>query len=411
MEHAQSIPLAYITQSFPGLTITFIYREIAALEHKGFNITTFAIWKPSKEALSQESRHWVDKTCYAFPISWGKFLQAHLYFLLTRPVRYVSTAVFVLTRKGESWKNRLRTAYHFAEAVYLAKEMEKRGIRHIHAHFEINAASIALVVSRLLNISFSFTAHNTFFTDRLILRDKVREARFIVAISEFTRQFLLRLCPGENSNKIHIVHCGLSPGDFLPPVPRSTNDVPLLLFVGQLAERKGAPVLVEACKLLRERGLAFHCVIVGDGPQRPLIEQMLDAYALRDKVELAGIVFQEHLKKHLNCADIFVLPCVTASNGDMDGIPVSLMEAMAMEIPVVSTQVSGIPELIQDNHSGLLTPEKDKVALADALQRLLQHPELRLELGQAGRRKVVQEFDIHKNADQLAALFEEYLNQ
>lgn len=404
------MPIAYITQAFPGLTITFIYREIFALERKGFDIATFAIWKPAKDKLSQESRHLVDSTHYVFPISWPGFLLTHLYFLLTRPAKYVGTALFVLTRKGESLKNRLRTLFHFGEAIYLAKEMEKQDIKHIHAHFTINAATIALIVSRLLDISFSFTAHNNLFTDRLVLREKVREARLIVAISEFTRRFLIDLVPGENlEDKIHIVHCGLSPSNFLPPNPRHVNDIPMILFVAQLAERKGAPVLVEACKLLAERGLAFRCVIIGDGPQRALVEQLVQQYALQNVVQLTGTVFQEHLKEYLNRADVFTLPCLTASNGDMDGIPVSLMEAMAMEVPTVSTYISGIPELIEDGQSGLLVGEKDTVALANAMQYLLEDKELRIRLGKNGRKKVLRKFDVDQNAAQLATLFERYL--
>lgn len=406
----QSQPIAYILQTYPGLTLTFIYREVLALERKGFNIATFAVWKPDKDSLSQESRHLVDSTWYIFPISWPGFFLAHLYFLLTRPAKYVGTALFVLTRRGQSLKKRLRTVFHFGEAVYLAREIEKRGIRHLHAHFCANAATIALVVSRLLGTSFSFTAHNTFFRYRLILKEKIREARFIVAISEFSRQFLLNLVPGEDwGDKIHIVHCGLSPSQFLPSNPKPINDVPVILFVAQLAERKGAPVLVEACKILAERGVPFRCVIVGDGPQKALVEQLVERYVLQNTVELVGTVFQEELRAYFNQADIFTLPCLTTSNGDIDGIPVSLMEAMAMEIANVSTLVSGIPELIEDQKSGLLVKEKDAVALADALQRLLEDEALRRRLGKNGRQKVLDEFDIDQNAAQLAHLFEQYL--
>ncbi len=406
-----SLTIAYITQSYPGLTTTFIYREVLALERAGFNITTFAIWKPSKNKLSEESRHLVDNTSYVFPILWPKFWGEHLYFFLTRPGKYIGTALFVLTRPGESFKNRVRTLFHFGEAVYLAKEMERRGIKHIHAHFTINAASIALMISRLLGISFSFTAHNIFFTDRLLLKEKVREARFISVISEFSRQFLIRLIPDGQKfkHKMHIVHCGVSPEQFLPPNPKPANPVPLILFVAQLVERKGSPILVEACRLLVERGLVFECVIVGDGPEKMLVEQLVQQYHLGEAVKLPGALFQEQLVEYLCRADVFVLPCITASNGDMDGVPVSLMEAMCMEIATVSTKVSGIPELIEDGESGLLVPEKDAVALADALQRLLEDEALRARLGRNGRQKIRHEFDVDANAAQLALLFEKYL--
>ncbi len=406
----QPMPVAYITHAFPLLTETFVYREVFGLERWGFRVETFAIWKPDKNRLSQEARHLVDSSYYVFPISWPRFFKAHLCFLCTRPRRYLSTLFFVLTRKGESFQNRRRVFFHFCDAIYLAMEMKRLGIRHIHAHFAINAATISLVISRLLGITYSFTAHNSFFIDRVILREKAREAQFIIAISEFSRQFLIKLFPDDNiDDKIHIVHCGLSPDDFAPPDPKPINNVPVLLFVAHLAERKGALVLVETCRILAERGVTFRCIIVGDGPQRIQVEQLVEQYALQEIVELTGVVFQEHLKEYLHQADVFVLPCITASNGDMDGIPVVLMEAMAMEIATVSTYISGIPELIEDGVSGLLVPERDAVALANTLQRLLQDDELRLKLGKNGRQKIVHEFDIDKSTAQLAVLFEKYL--
>jgi colanic acid/amylovoran biosynthesis glycosyltransferase len=407
---SQPTSIAYISHSFPLLTETFVYREIFGLERKGFRVVTFAIWKPDKNKISQEVRHLVDTTHYVFPISWPEFVRAHLYFLGTRPGKYLGTLRHVLTGKGESWENRRRTFIHFCDAIYLAREMERQDVRHIHAHFAINAATIALVASRMLDISYSFTAHNSFFTDRVILKQKATGARFIIAISEFSKQFLNRLVPGDDIGaKIHIVHCGLSPDNFAPPNPKPVNDVPIMLFVAQLAERKGAPYLVEACRILAERGVGFRCVIVGDGPQMELVKELVQRYGLREVVELPGVVFQENLKEYLRRADVFVLPCITTSTGDVDGVPVSLMEAMSMEIATVSTDVSGIPELIENGVSGVLVPEKDPGALADALQRLLEDGELRLRLGKSGREKVVREFNTDRGTAQLADLFAQYL--
>jgi len=402
--------LAYITQAYPALTNTFIYREVLALEQRGFDIATFGIWKPDKQKLSPESRPLVDTTNYVFPLRWGNLFKSHLHYLLTCPRKYLGTALFVLTRPNESLNNRKRTLGHFIEAIYLAPEMERRGVRHIHAHFTINAASIALILARLLDISFSFTAHNIFFTDRILIIDKLREARFIASISEFSRQYLMRLLPGGKiDDKIHIIHCGLESQDFTPSTERPANDPSLILFVAQLAERKGTPYLVEACRILRDRGVQFRCVIIGGGPQLGLVQTLVSRYDLINYVELTGPLFQEQLKPYLADADVFTLPCITAANGDMDGVPVSLMEAMAKEIAVVSTIVSGIPELIQDNENGLLVTEKDSIALANALQRLIEEPELRTRLGENGRQKIAQEFDVHKNAEQLAFLFERYV--
>jgi glycosyltransferase involved in cell wall biosynthesis len=399
-------PIAYVLQSFPLLTETFVYREIWGLRRRGLKVATYAIWKPDKAALSQEVKHLLDSTTYVFPISWTRFIRAHLSSLGRHPRRYVGTLISVVTPKGESLKNRRRTFFHFCEAVYLAEEMRVQQIQHIHAHFCINAATVALVASRMLDISFSFTAHNILFTDRVILKEKIKAASFVAAISHFTREFLVRQTPDNSiGHKIHIVHCGISPDDFAPLEVKPATDKPTLLFVGQLCERKGAPVLVEACRVLVERGVNFRCVIVGEGPKRALVEDLVEQHALHEEIELVGTVFQEHIKAFFQRADVFVLPCVTASNGDMDGVPVSLMEAMAVEVAAVSTHVSGIPELIEDGVSGLLVPEQDCLALADALQRALEDDELRSRLGKNGRRKVIREFNIDKSVGELATLF------
>lgn len=411
--NAKQKTIAYVAQSFPSLTTMFMYREINALKEIGFNINTFATWKPDVNKLSAETKYLVDESYYVFPISKLKFLRTHLYFLITRPVKYISTLFFVLTRKGEKRANRYRTFLHFLEAIYLAVDVKKTGAKHIHAHFCINAATIALVISRLLGISFSFTVHNIFFTDRILLRDKLREAGFIISISNYSRDFLVDLYPQENiKNKFHVIHCGVSSDDFCPAKNRLSSAPPLLFSVSQLAERKGYPVLIEACKLLVEQGYVFKCIIAGNGPQEALLRQMIARYQLEDYVELPGIVFQEKLKTYLKATDIFILPCITAADGDKDGVPMVLMEAMAMQIPVISTYVSGIPELIDDEQSGLLVLEQDVVALANAIKRLLDDEGvLKQKLGQNGRQKIVDEFNIYKNAQQLAEIFVRHLGQ
>lgn len=406
LEMGQSVPIAYVLQSFPLLTETFVYREVQGLRGKGLPVSAFAIWEPDRETLSQEARHLLEQSTYVFPISWSEFVKAHLSSLGRHPRRYVRTLRSVLMPRGESWNNRRRTLFHFCEAVYLAEEMRKQQIKHIHAHFCINAATIALVASRLLDIPFSFTAHNLLFTDRILLRQKIRAASFVVAISDYTRHFLIDQVPDDGvEDKIQVIHCGISPDAFVPREPQSVSDVPTVLFVAQLCERKGAPFLIEACRILVERGVRFRCVIAGDGPQWSLVEHLVERHGLERRIELLGAVFQEDLGALLHQADTFVLPCITASNGDLDGVPVSLMEAMAVELAVVSTHVSGIPELIEHDVSGLLVPEKDALALAYALQRLLENKDLRSTLGQNARRKVMDQFNIDKSVSQLARLF------
>jgi len=267
------------------------------------------------------------------------------------------------------------------------------------------------MISRLLGTSFSFSAHNTFFTDRILLKDKVREASFIAVISEFTKNYLLRVTgEEERRDNCRIVRCGVSPGLFNPSERKKQkkNGPVEILFVAQLAERKGAPFLVEACEMLVKDGISnFHCTIAGGGPQLELLRNMAERAGIEKYVSLPGAVFQEEVRELLKEADIFTLPCIVAEDGDIDGIPVSLMEAMAMEIPVISTTVSGIPELVDDGVNGFLVPEKNCPALADALKRLIRDKKFRIELGRNARLKILDEFDLEKNALRLATLLRE----
>ena len=210
-------------------------------------------------------------------------------------------------------------------------------------------------------------------------------------------------------DKIHIVHCGISPDEFSPSPVGKVNKAPVLLFIGQMEERKGAPYLIGACKLLNAAGLDFECTLIGDGAQKKLVQELIDRYHLEKQVKMVGALPQEKIRSYLDSADIFILPCIVASDGDMDGVPVSLMEAMAMEIPTVSTNISGIPELIIDGESGILVNQKDEVALSTALQNLLLDPELRRIMGVNCRQRIIAEYNIHKTVSALGQLFNDYL--
>ncbi len=399
-------PIAYTVQRFPDLTITFIYREVMALRAQGIEVAVFSTWQPRRDQLSQEAVGLVDSTFYIFPLKVLPFIAAHLACLLTRPLRYLGTLLFIIRRSGGGSRNRARGVIHFAEAVYLARQMEKRKVRHIHGSFASNPANLALIVSRLTGISFSFAAHaNDIFADQILLREKLAAARFVIASTQYNKDYLRAQFPGIAEDKIQVIHHGVSLRDFRPGERESRDSLPMILAVAQFREKKGLPFLVEACHLLKEGGHKFACSIVGDGPQRSMLESLISRYDLQDTVRLEGIVFQESLKDYYRRADILVLPSVVARDRDRDGIPVTLIEAMAMGCPVVSTTVSGIPELVEHGRTGLLVPPGDARMLAEALLTLLQDERLRLEMGRASRAKVVTEFDLKESVDQVSALF------
>jgi glycosyltransferase involved in cell wall biosynthesis len=405
--------IGYLAQKYPQLTLTFVYREVQALRAAGLEIQTFSTWRPGRDEVSAEAQPLRDETFYLFPMDWLAFALSHASYLLRRPRRYLGALWFCLSRPQRSARNRLRTFLHFLQGVRLARELERRGLQHVHVHFALNAATLALVAARLTGISFSFTAHaNDIFVNPILLPEKVRAARFIVVISEFNRRFLSSLVPDPAvAAKLRLVRYGVDVGRFSPAARRPQTDPPLILAVARLVEKKGFPYLIQACQRLAGLGRAFECVIIGGGPQEPLLRGLIQSGNLTGRVTLAGRVYQEHLREYFNRAAVFVLPCIQAGDGDMDGIPNTLIEAMAMEVPVISTTVSGIPELVEDGRTGLLVPPRDPDALADALARLLDDAGLRQRLGMAGRERVVAEYESGKNAAELLRIFEHYLGQ
>jgi glycosyltransferase involved in cell wall biosynthesis len=287
--------------------------------------------------------------------------------------------------------------------------MQRLGIQHVHAHFGWSASSIALIANRLLGIPFSLTLHaHGIFLNPLLLNAKIKYSQFVVTISEYNRQYLKNLFPEYRlEDKIHVIHCGLDSEIFIPPSePKRGGDQFTIVGIGQLDPRKGFHVLIDACHHLAKRGIPFRCQILGEGEERNRLEALIIRYNLMEHVFLPGKIYQEELRQILNRADVSVLPCVRDESGELDGIPVALMETMAMQIPTVSTRISGIPELIDHGRNGWLTPPNDSVALADALQHLRDNPELRNRLGKAARESVVHEFNIYKSAEAMAALFE-----
>lgn len=402
--------VAYTVQKFPSLTITFIYREVSALRARGVEVAVFSTWKPRRDELSQEAVELMDDTFYIFPLRVPRFLWAHVYYLFTRPLKYIGTLLYLLRRSGPGVEYRFRFLCHFAEAVYLAKEMEKRKVRHIHAAFASNPANLALIVSWLTGISFSFAAHAYgIFVEQALQSEKLASARFVIASTKYNRDYLTARFPDIAADKVKVIYHGVSLEDFRPEDSQEEGWPPVILAIAQFREKKGLPFLVEACRVLRNEAQEFECCIVGDGPQRDYLEALIEKYDLENTVRLAGIVFQEKLKDCYRRADILTLPSIVASDGDRDGIPVTLIEGMAMGCPVVSTWVSGIPELVEDGRTGLLVPPGDATALARALRTLLQDEDLRRQMGRAGRNRVIRQFDIQDSVARIADLFVEEL--
>lgn len=404
LEGADQLQVAYIIGTYPLLTTTFIDREIRLLRQQGVTIDVYSIRRSSRK-LSPEQKAAQEEVTYLLPVSPLLLLLAHLYFVLQRPAVYWRTLFYLLTRPHPTLKARLKTFLHFGEGVYAAYLLRERPYDQIHAHFVDRATTVALIASRLLNIPYSATAHaNDIFVDPILLPEKIAEARFVATCTNYNKTHLETLLNGEKGGKLRCIYHGLDTSRYAPPA-RSIGDYPLILAVGQLKEKKGFPYLLEACRLLQDWGYDFHCAIVGEGPARGQLEEQIRRLGLEGTVSLSGALAHADVIQKYRLATIFVLPCILSADGDRDGIPNVILEAMAMELPVVSTRHSGIPEVVEDGCNGLLVPPAEAKPLAEALAQLLDDPDSRLKYGMKGRETIIEAFTVESNVNKLLREF------
>src|SRR5262249_54892508 len=275
-------------------------------------------------------------------------------------------------------------------------------------HWAVGAATSAMVISQFLRIPFTFTAHAyDIWREKLLLPEKLRAAQAIVTCTDYNRQHLAQTY-GISMDKLHVVYHGVELARFQPR-ERSRNAEPVLLSVGRLVEQKGLDRLLRACAALAQQGYHLRCDIIGDGPLRRDLEQLANALGLSERVRFHGRLFQEQLIEHYATADLFVLPCIEAADGDRDGIPNVLIEAMAMQLPIISTRFSGVPELVIDGSSGVLVEPDNVPALAEAIRALLDDPARCHSLGKAGRQRVIEHFTIERSATTLHHLFASFI--
>ena len=291
------------------------------------------------------------------------------------------------------------------EAAWLGKRLKAAGIGHVHAHFSGIAARTAYWLKGFYGISYSFTGHaNDMFckaNSPISLEDLVREASFVVAVSDFTRDWLAAGHPAHKA-KIHRIYNGIDCGLFASHGARP--EIPLIVSVGRYVEKKGFATLIDACAILRGRGVDFRCRVAGGGPLEETLRAQVVQRGLDGVVELVGPMPQEDVRALLAEASLFVLPCVREKGGGMDVLPTVVAEAMAAGLPVISTPVAGVPEMVEPSSSGLLVPERDTEQLAAAMSALLTNPELAGRLGCRGRELANEKFSVSSSVGSLLAL-------
>ena len=397
-------PMAVLLSRFPLVTETFILREVIELERQGRPVRLVPILHERPEVVHREALPWMGRVLHA-PLLSATVAAASLRVLRRRPGQVLRLLGRLAAASASSPGFFVKTLAIFPKSLWIAERLEAEGAEHLHAHFATHPATLALIVSSLTGIPWSVTVHaHDIFVSRTLLREKLAEARFVRAISRFNRDYLERLYP-ELEGRVRVIHVGIDPAVYrrLPPPPAG---IPTILCVASLRPYKGHAVLLEAFRLLREREVPFRCELVGDGPLRPELERRIAELGLQDAVKLAGALPQNQVARRLGQSSIFVLPSVVAPDGQMEGIPVALMEAMAAGRPVVASDLSGIPELVQDGVSGLLVPPGDAAGIAAAVRRLIDEPGLGRELGERGREKVEREFRLDVNVADLLSEIE-----
>lgn len=396
--------LGYVLSRYPLLSETFILREIWELERQGQQLAVY----PLRHAPGARAKSHPRVAALRTRIWRAGWIAAgsHLYWLRRRPLRYFATLAEAAARNRGDLNLELGALAYWGKAVAIARQARRDQIEQLHAHYATHPALVAWVVWRLTGIPYSFTVHaHDLFCHRAMLGRKIAAASSVVAISEYNRRLLEAARPAHAATPLHVVHCGV---EVPPPCPaRARGGRELrILSVGSLQAYKGHRVLISACALLRRRGLAFQCRIVGGGPLQAALRREIARAGLEDSILLAGAATEQEVAAELRQAQVFALPSVrVARTGQMEGIPVALMEAMAAGLAVVASRLSGIPELVGDGVEGLLVPPNDAAALAHALERL-RDPELRERLGRAGRIKVAAEFSLAANVARLAELWQ-----
>lgn len=392
---------------FPQLSETFVANEVLALEQMGVPLRLYSYRRPAAAVPHdcvrriREPVHYLPDPLARHP--W-RLLRAHPRLLRLDPARYRSTLRWVAgntlrVRKPDTWRR-------FLQAAYLASHAQRAAVRHFHAHFAHGATRVAMIASRLTGIPYSFTAHayDIFTAKPGYLRKKIEAARYVVTCTRSNQDYLRELVEPEQRGKIELVYHGADLAKFSPGPPGDPDVRPLILGVGRLVAKKGFSALLDACAALRARGHDFRGLIIGEGPERGALEERVEALGLGHRVDLPGALSQEDLRDLYRQATIVALPSRVLPNGDRDGIPNVLVEAMAAGVPVVATAVSGIPELIQHGESGWLLERSHGGELAEALEALLLDPGRRQQLAKGGRSTVEKHFDARHNARALARM-------
>jgi len=387
---------AYLFERFPSFGQTFCYREVAELYRQGVAPPIFSIRNPKDEPAQDWDARIVKQVHY---LPEEKELLDEVQRASKK--RRLSPAIIAAL---DEWGRRT-DFLRLYQAVYVGLRLQDLGIDHVHAHFAGMAARTAFWVAKFFPITFSFTAHaNDIFAPRnfeIGLEKLIQTARLIITETDYSEKFLRERFP-EHADRIHRIYNGLNLAEF--GHANFSFDPPLIVAIGRLIAKKGFANLIRACGLLIEHRISFRCEIFGEGPLENQLRAQIEELGLQERVQLLGAKPQHDLKEHLARANVFVMPSVAEAEGGMDNLPTVIMEAMAAGLPVVSTRIGGIPEMVVENETGFLVQPEDAMALVGAIEKVTNDRSLGQRLGQAGHERAQKLFSIEKNARDLCAL-------
>ena len=397
--------IAYVVSLFPKLSETFILREIIELRRRGHEVVIVSLRGQLEPVAHKEAAELAGLTLY--PDLGLHPALATVRCALTRPLALAAITARLVRSHLAHPVILAKTLALLPWSVGFAAKLRAKGVDHVHAHWATYPATAAWIISKLNRVPYSVTGHaHDIYLPNPMLPLKLSDASFFATISEFNRALLIQMCGPEALEKVRVIHCGLPLASFPYAESRpGPSGPPAVVSVGRLVDYKGFDVLVRACARLRQKGLPIRCVVVGEGPERGALEALVRELGLEGAVTLVGEKPQDQVRERISGADAFALASTKGRDGQQDGIPIVLMEAMALGVPVISTKISGIPELVADNVTGLLAAPGDDAHLAAALERILADRELRERLRASARAMIDKEFNLSRSVSMLCEEF------
>lgn len=396
--------VGYILRKFPVLSETFILNEILELEAQGIEVEIFSIEKPNDPRFHKDLHRLKAEVHYIpgfakFKSLWKQCVKASKKFKKGH-----RKALFYTLRQANP-----TLLLRFLQSCYIANEASKRGIYHFHAHFATRATSIAFLASMITETRYSFTAHAVdIFKETLsqeALKRKIEYSDFVITVSEFNKNYLSKIAPLV-SHKIIKIHNGIDLSEFREASPEEQEPFSFLC-VARFVEKKGHKILVEACEILKKQGVSFNCRLIGQGNLQGAIESAIKEKGLSNHVSILGAKSHDEVKKWYSQSHAYILPCITGKDGNKDGLPVAIVEALASGLPVITTPMTGNPEVVKHLENGILVPFSDPAATADAMLKIVKDKNLYYLLSGKARQSIEKQFNIKETAKSLVAKFEE----